>query len=346
MNLFISWSGTTGHRIAIAIREFFAGVFPHAIVFLSSTDIEHGEHWPTRLAEQLGNTHFGLICVSPASQRSPWLNFEAGALSKHLSNARVTPILFGMSPSDLKPPLSLYQCATYSRGDMLRVVLSFNSQSNPQEALTTVALAAAFDEHWRALYKTLETLSDEIEGERLLNLLNHEHVEDVHVLMQHRASHGHLLEVALGSSERVLLLSLMPETLVREIEGMVMRGKIAVPKLDLLLLARSIPRDLANAVGSHLKEGNDKVAQIGAAWDHWESLYPSLPQLELRGYASAPMYQGMVVGERWMRLELLPFAVGTSQRPALFLTKEGTPRLFKQFYESMELLWTQNASMR
>jgi len=99
--ILISWSGERSEKIAEILREWLPSILPGVEPWLSSEDIRKGSRWSLQLATELEATQFGLLVVVPENQGSPWLNFEAGAISKWVEHARVAPLLFGMSPSEL-----------------------------------------------------------------------------------------------------------------------------------------------------------------------------------------------------------------------------------------------------
>jgi hypothetical protein len=47
------------------------------------------------------------VCLTPDNIDSPWIHFEAGALSRALESAKLCPLLFGMDPTDLTGRLSV-----------------------------------------------------------------------------------------------------------------------------------------------------------------------------------------------------------------------------------------------
>jgi hypothetical protein len=76
-----------------------------------------------------------------------WILFEAGALSKGLTKSRVCPLLVNLPPSELKPPLSQFNCATILREDMLKLLTSVNTSSG-STALANDKLQKAFHKWW------------------------------------------------------------------------------------------------------------------------------------------------------------------------------------------------------
>src|SRR5436305_948866 len=99
MNVFIGWSGATSHKVALALRDWLPSVIQYAKPWVSSEDIAKGGRWSSDLAKELETSKFGVICVTRENWNLPWINFEAGALSKELDQAGVSPLLFDVKPS-------------------------------------------------------------------------------------------------------------------------------------------------------------------------------------------------------------------------------------------------------
>ena len=110
MRVFISWSGERSKHIALSLKGWLPDVLQAVKPWMSDTDIESGQRWQKEISTQLEVCKFGIICVTPENQAKPWLNFEAGALSKTLgSEAYVRPYLYDMEPGDLVGPLPQFQ---------------------------------------------------------------------------------------------------------------------------------------------------------------------------------------------------------------------------------------------
>lgn len=92
MKVFLSWSGEKSRDVAFALRDWLPSVINIVDPFVSARDIDAGSRWQGEIAEQLGATNFGVVCVTKANQLSPWLNFEAGALAKTVESSRVIPL--------------------------------------------------------------------------------------------------------------------------------------------------------------------------------------------------------------------------------------------------------------
>ncbi len=57
---------------------------------------------------------------------SPWILFEAGALSKSMLDSKVIPLLFGLEQSDLSGPLSQFQAQKFEETGLMEIVKAIN----------------------------------------------------------------------------------------------------------------------------------------------------------------------------------------------------------------------------
>jgi TIR domain len=123
MKVFISWSGPTSRDVAVALRDWLPLVIQEVQPYVSSEDIDPGARWSGDIAVQLDDTDFGILCVTRDNVSTPWLNFEAGALSKSVERARVVPFLVDLGPSDIpRGPLAQFQAVQPTKADLLRLI--------------------------------------------------------------------------------------------------------------------------------------------------------------------------------------------------------------------------------
>ncbi len=160
MKVFISWFGTRSKKVAVIFRDWLPTVIQALDPFVSSEDIEKGSRWNTDIAQELKEAKFGLICVTKDNLNSPWLNFEAGALSKTIENSYVAPILFDVKPSELTgSPISQFQATSFSEEDMKRLVETLNTAAG--NCLTNARLNKAFELCYPDLEKSLNNLKED-----------------------------------------------------------------------------------------------------------------------------------------------------------------------------------------
>lgn len=148
MKVFISWSGAESHAMAAALDEWLPQVIQSIKPFFSSEGIRKGASWPQEIGTHLESTNFGILCLTPDNLKAEWLLFEAGALSKNGKNAHVVPLITSrMQPSDLTPPLSLFQVARTTKTDVQRMVETMNVALG-DVGLAPPVLSRSFDKWW------------------------------------------------------------------------------------------------------------------------------------------------------------------------------------------------------
>jgi predicted nucleotide-binding protein len=112
------------------------------------------------VSEQLAAVEVGIICLTSENMDSKWLNFEAGALSKHQTNARVCIYAVDVSPADVTGPLEQFQIAKANREDTYHLVKSLNS-SLKADALDENRLRDSFGVWWPVLETQLTAATTE-----------------------------------------------------------------------------------------------------------------------------------------------------------------------------------------
>jgi len=97
--------------------------------FLSAKDIDKGAKWIAELSEQLEDTNFAIVCLAPDNLASPWLHYEAGAISKSVGS-RVCPVLFHVKKADVSEPLKQLQMTDLTPEDVQLMVSSINKATD------------------------------------------------------------------------------------------------------------------------------------------------------------------------------------------------------------------------
>jgi len=126
MNVFISWSGQTSKEIAEIFRQWIPSVIQMAKPYFSPDDISKGVRWNSEISQELNKSKIGIICLTKDNLNSPWIMFEAGALSKNIENTKVCPILFDIEPTDIQGPLIQFQAAKFNKEEIKKVMKMIN----------------------------------------------------------------------------------------------------------------------------------------------------------------------------------------------------------------------------
>lgn len=164
MRLFISWSGERSKAVAHAMRNWLPLVLSYVDPWLSDADIGAGERWAQLVAEQLTDTNFGIVCITPENLNSPWILFESGALAKSLEAGKVIPLLLNLELSDVSGPLAQFQAKKLDRDGMLGVVRSL--QSSAEAPVPEERVAKLFSALWPDLEKELAGIPADAPAQR------------------------------------------------------------------------------------------------------------------------------------------------------------------------------------
>ncbi len=158
MKVFLSWSGSKSKQIASVFKDWLPSVIQSIEPFISSEDIEIGSRWSNEIAQELQETSFGIIFLTKDNLNAPWLNFEAGALSKALNRSYVAPFLYDIKPSDLTDsPIAQFQTTSRSKEDVYRLMETINN-ANEENKLPEERLKSAFDTWYPNLESSLEAI--------------------------------------------------------------------------------------------------------------------------------------------------------------------------------------------
>lgn len=153
MRVFLSWSGEASNAAARALQKAIRNVFKDADVWVSSEDIKLGQEWFTELVRALDGTKFAIVCLTRRNLASPWVMFEAGAVTGTFRDLRVVPVLLEGSISDLVDPMARFNGTTFTADGMRRLFESINdSLGSP---LTRDAVGAVFDKQWKSLQSSV-----------------------------------------------------------------------------------------------------------------------------------------------------------------------------------------------
>lgn len=158
MKVFLSWSGERSHKVAVVFRDWFPSVIQSLVPYVSSEDIDKGARWSTDIATELEDSTFGILCVTKDNLTAPWLTFEAGALSKTMDKAFVSPFLFDIKRSEVDGPILQFQSTIFEKEDINKLLKTLNKACG-EEKLTSERLDKAFD----VWYPTLETELNKIQ---------------------------------------------------------------------------------------------------------------------------------------------------------------------------------------
>lgn len=148
MKVFLSWSGERSKAIAELFNEWLCCVIQAAKPWISTKDVEKGSFWFSEISNQLQNTTVGIVCLTPENISNPWILFEAGALTKGLSNARVCTLLIDLEPKDIKDPLAQFNHTIVKDKNSMRELFKTINNTLGEHTLDISILDRAFETYW------------------------------------------------------------------------------------------------------------------------------------------------------------------------------------------------------
>lgn len=158
-NMFIGWSGDRSRVVATFLRGWISQVVQSARPWMSDTDIQKGSRWLDEVTRVLADIKIGITCLTPENLQSPWILFEAGAISKVIGErSRLCTFLIGeLEPQDVVSPLGMFQATKAHREDILKLVRTINVAVS-EEPVPEKDLDEIFGAMWPKFAKILETL--------------------------------------------------------------------------------------------------------------------------------------------------------------------------------------------
>jgi hypothetical protein len=159
--VFLSWSGVMSHQVALVLKDWLPVVIQYLDPFVSSEDIGKGTHWGEMLAQELNDTDYGILCITPYNIGCPWLNFEAGALSKSIKRSLVLPFLFKVNLDAFHGPISQFQATIFDKEDVFELLSTINDHFSDEEKLKADLLRRQFEKWWPDLDAALNKIIDD-----------------------------------------------------------------------------------------------------------------------------------------------------------------------------------------
>ena len=158
MNIFLSWSGKRSQKAAEAFYDWLPDVLQTVRPWFSTQDIGSGAGWNQEIRNALRESNFGIIFVTRDNQEKPWLMFEAGAIAKHVEEARVIPLIVDdeLKPEMLTGPLGQLQSRVATEDNIFKLLVDLNASSDT--ALPEIRLRRIFNSLWPSLDEKLSGL--------------------------------------------------------------------------------------------------------------------------------------------------------------------------------------------
>jgi hypothetical protein len=158
-NVFLSWSGERSRLVAEFLRDWLSQVIQAAKPWMSDSEVQKGSRSLEEIGRALADIKVGILCLTPENQDRPWLLYEAGCLSKSIDERTrlCTYLIGGLQPSDVRPPLGMFQATRATKEDTLSLLRTINSVVG-DDPLSDQNLVAIFEAMWPKLDARLSSL--------------------------------------------------------------------------------------------------------------------------------------------------------------------------------------------
>ena len=151
LNVFLSWSGEQSKIVAKALKRWLPLALGDGInPWFSDTDIGAGKRFVLELGRSLEASGIGILCITGENRASPWVMFEAGALSKSLNGGAVIPYLIGVEMKDLVGPLKEFQSKKATREGTFEVLTQIN------DVMASPVIGSTLELRFTSLWPSLE----------------------------------------------------------------------------------------------------------------------------------------------------------------------------------------------
>lgn len=163
MRVFLSWSGPLSEGVAEILRKYLPVMINDVKPFLSRHDVESGSRWNLELMRELGESTFGILCLTSENLNSAWLLFEAGALTKHVEGRACGLLIGSLKPTDVSGPLSQFQHRAFSKEEFAGLLKDINAKLD--KPLEVSQLELIVDKWWPDIEKEYQRALSAIPGE-------------------------------------------------------------------------------------------------------------------------------------------------------------------------------------
>ena len=147
INALISWSGSLSKQIATHLRTDLSRAMQRVDFWMSDEDMLPGLAWASQLSHHLAKARFAILCVTAENAETPWMMFEAGAVSNTVGGNFVVPYLFGLSRANLRGPLAQFQAVEADEQGTRSLFRALN-EATDAERLTDSELEDVFSIWW------------------------------------------------------------------------------------------------------------------------------------------------------------------------------------------------------
>jgi len=219
VKVFLAWSGPRSKAVTTTLRKWLPYFIQDLEPWMSDHDIAKGAKWQSELSGQLQDLKIGIICLTPENLPEPWINFEAGALSK-LADSTVCTYLYELEPTDVAGPLVQFQQTKADKEDTMKLIQTLNARLG-EAALESNQLNETFNKWWGDFESGLAKAKDLHVQKPVKREIDDMLIEILTTLRSHSNSHQiienslvHLRDLLTRSTDASQTLALMSKAVM------------------------------------------------------------------------------------------------------------------------------------
>jgi len=130
--------------------------------WMSDKDLPKGTRWNAEIGDKLGTSTVGVFCLTPDNLAAPWLNFEAGAVSNSVKDARVFTYLFEVKYDQVDYPLAQFNHTRATEAETLKMLQDINMLLLPDLRVNDSRLERLFANCWPRLEEKFKAISQKM----------------------------------------------------------------------------------------------------------------------------------------------------------------------------------------
>lgn len=345
MKVFISWSGKLSHKIALKLKYWIPAVIHSVDCYVSSEDIDKGACWEDELAKELTNSNFGILCITKNNSNSPWLNFEAGAISKFVGKAKVCTLLYDVKNSEIKGPLGKFQATKCDEEkDFWKLIKSINKELG-KNSIPENKLETTFNMSWVHLKKELDSLEEDFDsdedfdcegkfkGLKELNIgvVDNSIFEDI--------EHSSSIDILANTSKK--LLTILEDRIIETVKnGCDVRIAISSPE-NSFLKDKSVGKGLCKRCEDITEEINGVINQLQdmVVLLKDQKLAITKGSIEVRTFSCVPTCGIIIINNKILRhTPYLPYSESFPV-PTFDIVNRNGSKLFGVYKETFNRVW-------
>lgn len=161
VDVFLSWSTERSKVIGKLVNDWLSNVFPTLDIYYSPEKIEAGQKWRDSVGEGLKDNYIGLFFLVEENITSEWINFEAGAISNTVGEARVIPVLHDLNPEQISGPLSQFQAQKLNKNGLHAIVSVINKSLDEKRQIGLEKMNTIFEKWYPDFEEAYELFKKE-----------------------------------------------------------------------------------------------------------------------------------------------------------------------------------------